>query len=78
MFGEFEASLFSYAIRMSGDLTTGDPGFASQCITCGECLEKCPQGIQIPDLLADVAAEMEGPGLQERVARAAAMLKADS
>ncbi len=78
MFGEFEASKFSYAIRMSGDLTTAEPGFASQCIACGECLEKCPQGIQIPDLLANVAEELEGPELQERIAMGVAMLKADS
>jgi predicted aldo/keto reductase-like oxidoreductase len=25
---------------------------ADQCIECGECLEKCPQGIEIPDWLA--------------------------
>lgn len=78
MFGETQTSLFSYAIRMSGDLTTGEPGFASQCIECGECLEKCPQGIQIPDVLSNVAEEMEGPNLQERVAMAVAMLKADA
>ena len=78
MFGEVQTSLFSYAIRMSGDLTTGEPGFASQCIECGECLEKCPQGIQIPDVLSNVAEEMEGPGLQERVTMAVAMLKADA
>jgi len=76
MFGEIDASMFSYAIRMSGDLTTGEPGFASQCVACGECLEKCPQGIQIPDMLADVAEEMEGPGLEERINIAVEMLKA--
>jgi len=76
MFGEIDASMFSYAIRMSGDLTTGEPGFASQCVACGECLEKCPQGIQIPDMLADVAEEMEGPGLEKRINIAVEMLKA--
>ena len=28
---------------------------ASQCIECGECLEKCPQHIPIPDRLKEVA-----------------------
>jgi len=78
MFGETEGSLFSYAIRMSGDLSTGEPGFASQCVSCGECLDKCPQGIPIPEILTAVAEEMEGPDLQQRVAMAVKMLKADS
>ncbi len=78
MFGEIEASLFSYAIRMNGNLTTDKPGFASQCVACGECLDKCPQGIQIPDVLANVAEEMEDPDLQKRVAIAVKMLKAES
>ena len=29
-------------------------GNASLCIQCGECLEKCPQGIEIPDILKKV------------------------
>ncbi|NIV33350.1 MAG: aldo/keto reductase, partial [Anaerolineae bacterium] len=27
---------------------------ANLCIECGECLEKCPQQIEIPDWLAKV------------------------
>jgi len=34
----------------------GSPGFASQCLECGECEEKCPQGISIRDELKKVAA----------------------
>ncbi|QGY40274.1 aldo/keto reductase [Pseudodesulfovibrio cashew] len=33
-------------------------GFASQCVACGQCLEKCPQGLNIPEALSRVAAEM--------------------
>jgi len=28
---------------------------AHNCVACGECVERCPQGIAIPDLLAEVA-----------------------
>ena len=31
-------------------------GNASLCIECGECLEKCPQKIQIPEVLKKVDA----------------------
>ena len=68
MFGEFEAVKFSYAIRMSGILVDGKPKYASQCVECGECLDKCPQQIPIPDVLAKVAAEMEGPDMEQRLA----------
>jgi len=33
---------------------------ASMCVECGQCLEKCPQHLPIPDLLKDVQEEMEG------------------
>jgi predicted aldo/keto reductase-like oxidoreductase len=32
----------------------GIPGFASQCQECGECEEKCPQGISIREQLKKV------------------------
>ncbi|MDD3094815.1 MAG: aldo/keto reductase [Candidatus Neomarinimicrobiota bacterium] len=32
---------------------------ASQCIACGECLEKCPQRLPIPELLQTVIREFE-------------------
>ena len=67
MFGETEAVKFSYALRMSGILAGGEPKFASQCVECGECLEKCPQHIQIPDFLKKVVAEMEGPEMEKRL-----------
>jgi predicted aldo/keto reductase-like oxidoreductase len=68
LFGNPEAAKFMYAVRMSDELLNDKPGYASQCIACGACLDKCPQQIPIPDFLADVAAEMEGPELQARVA----------
>jgi hypothetical protein len=51
---------FMYVMRTCGALT-GQPGYASQCTQCEECLEKCPQQIDIPAFLEKVAAELEGP-----------------
>ena len=73
MFGETDMAKFSYAIRMSGILADGKPKYASQCVECGECLDKCPQHIPIPEFLANVAAEMEGPELEKRLAMARKM-----
>jgi uncharacterized protein len=68
MFGSPQEMKFMHALRMSGELVDGQPGYASQCSQCGACLEKCPQEIPIPDVLAQVAAEMEGPELAQRIA----------
>ncbi|WP_243439810.1 aldo/keto reductase [Fundidesulfovibrio soli] len=67
MFGNEDEARFMYTAFGSGMTGSGQPGFASQCVACGECLEKCPQHIAIPDELARVAAEMEGPDFQQRV-----------
>ncbi len=68
LFGPVEEVKFRYAFRMSGQLVDGRPGYASQCVQCGECLDKCPQQIPIPDVLARVAAEMEDSSMPEKVA----------
>ena len=78
MFGGGEEVKFRYAFRMSGELADGKPGYASQCVECGDCLEKCPQNIPIPEMLAQIAEEMEGPGLRERVAMARRILKKEA
>lgn len=44
----------------NGGITTDRPAFASQCVKCGKCLEKCPQHLAIPDILEEVAEDMEG------------------
>lgn len=41
----------------------GDAHFASDCVRCGACLEKCPQHIKIPDELASVKRRLQVPGL---------------
>ncbi|MGA2246114.1 MAG: 4Fe-4S dicluster domain-containing protein [Verrucomicrobiota bacterium] len=70
MFGALEEAKFRYAFRMSGELGDGHRGYASQCVQCGGCMDKCPQHLQISDLLAQVAKEFEGPDLMDRVAAA--------
>ena len=72
--GNIPEALALYAMRNSGILRKGVPSYASQCVECGQCLEKCPQNLPIPVLLKQVAAELEVPGLEERVARARKML----
>lgn len=73
MFGNPEEAKFLYAIRMSGILAASS-GYASQCVQCDECLEKCPQQIEIPDFLEMVAEELEDEDLEKRVAVGKKML----
>lgn len=68
MSGNADEAKFLYAAMLSGLLSVGDPKFASQCVQCGKCLEKCPQHLEIPTLLESVAEELEGPDLEKRVA----------
>jgi hypothetical protein len=63
MFGDPGGAKFVYALRMSG-MISGTAGYASQCSHCGDCIEKCPQFLEIPDLLEKVAAELEGADLK--------------
>ena len=73
MFGNVEEGKFSYAVRMSG-IFRRRPGYASQCVQCGECLEKCPQHIEIPDFLEKVAEELEDGDLEKRIAMGKKMI----
>ncbi len=49
-------------ITASGAMV-GDARFASDCVRCGACLDKCPQHIRIPDELASVKRRLQVPGL---------------
>ena len=60
---------------LGGAVAPGTPGFASLCVQCGECREKCPRHIDIPAVLESVAEELEGPGFGERVAMAKQLFK---
>jgi hypothetical protein len=61
---------FMYAARLGGAVALGTPEFASLCVQCRECVDKCPQHIDIPAVLESVVKELEGPGFEERVATA--------
>jgi len=73
MFGNVIEAKFSYALSMGGAFS-GIPSYASQCVRCEECLEKCPQHIEIPDFLELVAEEMEDQDLEKRMAIGKKML----
>ena len=50
-----ERAMADYTVSMS-PVQRGDP--ASSCIGCGECLAKCPQHLDIPNLLAKIKETM--------------------
>ncbi len=56
---EKEAKLM-YAAKPGGIIRGDIPGYASQCVQCGQCLEKCPQHLDIPVLLEAITKEFEG------------------
>ncbi len=68
LFGNEMMAKMQYAFHLGKLTDDREEGYASQCVACGECLEKCPQEIEIPDCLADVAEEMEGSDIEDRVA----------
>ena len=70
MFDDADQTKLMYAARMSGVLGTGESALASQCVQCNECLEKCPQHLDIPTLLGSVVEDFEGPELEERIGMA--------
>ncbi|WAI02313.1 aldo/keto reductase [Methanogenium organophilum] len=65
MFKNPDAEMF-YVVRLSGVLTSGPEQYASQCVQCMECLDKCPQHLDIPALLETIVEEMEGEGFDEK------------
>ncbi|AAM03869.1 aldo/keto reductase [Methanosarcina acetivorans] len=73
--GNADETKFLYAAQLSGAISVGETGFASQCVQCGQCLEKCPQHIDIPTMLESVVEELEGSDLEERVAMARQLFK---
>ena len=74
LFKKEEEAKFMYAIRCSGIFSGGEVEYASRCVQCGECIEKCPQQIDIPTVLEDVVTDLEDEKLEERLAAARKML----
>ncbi|WP_406655660.1 aldo/keto reductase [Methanolobus sp. ZRKC2] len=67
MFGDEDQTKLMYAARLSGVLTGDESSFASLCVQCGECLDKCPQHLEIPTLLESVVEDLEGPDIDQRI-----------
>jgi predicted aldo/keto reductase-like oxidoreductase len=59
MFGNVAEAKHFYNAFAEGTVLQREKGFASQCVECGECLEKCPQQIDIPEVLKRVVTELE-------------------
>ncbi|WP_292370209.1 aldo/keto reductase [Methanoregula sp. UBA64] len=73
--GNTDGEKFMYAARLGGAVGLGKSEYASLCVQCGECAEKCPQHLEIPAFLESVVEELEGPGFDERVATARQVFK---
>ena len=74
-FGMKSAAPFLYVLRMGG-IVAGTPSYASLCAHCRDCVQKCPQGLDVPSLLEQVVSEFEGAGLKEREAMARSLFAA--
>ena len=60
---------------LSVGVASGEPRLATSCIECGACVKKCPQHINIPERLGDVARRLQPPGTQTVLEIAAPFLK---
>ncbi len=60
---EKEAKLM-YAAKPGGIIRGDVPAYASQCVQCRQCVEKCPQHLDIPSLLEAVKEKFEGKDLK--------------
>jgi predicted aldo/keto reductase-like oxidoreductase len=60
MFGEEEKARGMYAFALMGGLT-GKRSDAALCKECGQCVERCPQHIDIPEQLKAVYGALGGP-----------------
>ena len=78
MYKNSDEAKFLYAVRCCGVFAAGEVQYASLCVQCGECLEKCPQNIDIPTALEDVVRDLEDDKMEERVVAVRKMLNMES
>ncbi len=62
--GDEKEAKIMYAAEPGGIIRGDVPSYASQCVQCGQCLEKCPQHLDIPSLLKTISERFEGPDIQ--------------
>ena len=74
LFKNEDEAKFMYAVRCGGIFSGTGYGFASQCVQCGQCLDKCPQGIDIPQALEWAVEDLEDDLTLERLAQGRKML----
>jgi uncharacterized protein len=60
LWGNKREGLFRYLFMVGSLLGDSEPGFASRCTDCGQCEEKCPQGLEVRRHLRDAAKQFEG------------------
>jgi len=60
LWGNKWEGLFRYMFTVGALVGGREPGFASRCTDCGQCEEKCPQGLQVRRHLRDAAKQFEG------------------
>ncbi len=65
--GDEQQTRSMYAMFLMGGLT-GTRADAELCKNCKQCLERCPQHINIPEMLKEVAKELGGPKAQAALA----------
>jgi len=65
--GDEQQTRAMYAMFLMGGLT-GVRADASLCKNCQQCLERCPQHINIPEKLKEVAQELGGPRAEAALA----------
>lgn len=59
---DWRTGFFHY--MMSVGVTSGNPRLATSCVECGACVKKCPQHINVPERMDDVARRLQPPGVQ--------------
>ena len=62
--GDEDEGKLMYAAKPGGIIRGGVLSYASQCVQCGKCLEKCPQHLDIPALLKIITEKFEAPDLE--------------